>query len=187
MKKLISVFIATVLLLTTACSYAENSQPFDYHVLEGMEGYQYDKFEKTWCFSQELKFENDNNIASFLIMIVGNSARIIGATGAAVSVGNQIVDCDKVVMLSGDKTITVRTGKDSSNFMTPGDEEALLLIANADGLSVRFYAGEKKYDFEIKKDAMSSFKESVNALIESNCLDSLTTFTVNPQGPFTIE
>lgn len=189
MKKMISVFVVTVLLLTTACSYAENSQPFDYHVLEGAEGYQYDKFEKLWKYTSDLMLQNDETMGIVAVLATGNDKSNVAVIRFGVLKNSKVQTCNKAMILLGEEIITIESinARGGYNYFMLEDKEIFSKIVNAESISIRLTVDKTNYDFEVAGNEMKLFGQKMKLLIENNFFEAMDLREDQAVSMFTVE
>ncbi len=143
MKRFLAVLMLVVMMC--GCVGLAEEQKFDYTVLEKLDGYSYDKFEKTWLYFGKITKESAGNFITVGLVVTGDKETVtsilLGAeTGKNVGSSSDIIE--KLVILADDTLITVSmmpVNDMQGKMLTTLNAEALQIIAEAKEVAFKAY------------------------------------------------
>lgn len=146
MKRFLSLLMLVVMMC--GCVGLAEEQKFDYTVLEKLDGYSYDKFEKTWSYYGAYVKEYSDASLVIGIQVEGDkdSVQAVIFYAKAVDNKNETYSMVKEVsVLADDTLITCKL------MQTDGEQATLVLAPNADALQA--IANAKEISFKVKMKA----------------------------------
>lgn len=146
MKRFLSLLMLVVMMC--GCVGLAEEQKFDYTVLEKLDGYSYDKFEKTWSYYGAYVKEYSDASLVIGIQVEGDkdSVQAVIFYAKAVDNKNETYSMVKEVsVLADDTLITCKL------MQTDGEQATLVLEPNADALQA--IANAKEISFKVKMKA----------------------------------
>ena len=146
MKRFLSLLMLVVMMC--GCVGLAEEQKFDYTVLEKLDGYSYDKFEKTWSYYGAYVKEYSDASLVIGIQVEGDkdSVQAVIFYAKAVDNKNETYSMVKEVsVLADDTLITCKL------MQTDGEQATLVLTPNADALQA--IANAKEISFKVKMKA----------------------------------
>ena len=179
MKRFLSMLMMLVLLC--GCFAMAEEKTFDYKVLEGLDGYSYDKFAKMWSYEGEYRKNYTDGCISIKLGAGGDKESVQGVmltAGAYKSDGSTFATIDKVDILADDTLISVKL------LSLKGQEVKLLTIANVEAL--RIISEAKEISFKISteygsyfvleptEDEIADFIQAAKVIIENDLLSFAT-------------
>lgn len=109
MKRFLSMLMTLVLLC--GCFAMAEVKTFDYKVLEGLDGYSYDKFEKMWSLAGEYRIKAADGYISVALIALGDKESVQGVmltAGVYKSDGSIYGTIDKIEILADDTLIQLK-------------------------------------------------------------------------------
>lgn len=197
MKRIITALLALLLLGTHAC-YAE-TVAFDHEILSNLDGYKYDKFEKSWSYyGAYLKEYSDATI------VIGVDARGNKTSVEEISIYAWIRDeynketyseVKEVMILADDHLITcpmIVLETQSGNMITPQSNEVLRLIAESEELAFKITFKTGSITLEPSAEDVAEFQTAAKNIYTYNLVsackfDSETLELIERLYPITIE
>lgn len=146
MKRFLSLLMLVVMMC--GCVGLAEEQKFDYTVLEKLDGYSYDKFEKTWSYYGAYVKEYSDASLVIGIQVEGDkdSVQAVIFYAKAVDNKNETYSMVKEVsVLADDTLITCKL------MQTDGEQATLVLAPNVDALQA--IANAKEISFKVKMKA----------------------------------
>lgn len=146
MKRFLAVLMLVVMMC--GCVGLAEEQKFDYTVLEKLDGYSYDKFEKTWSYYGAYVKEYSDASLVIGIQVEGDkdSVQAVIFYAKAVDNKNETYSMVKEVsVLADDTLITCKL------MQTDGEQATLVLAPNVDALQA--IANAKEISFKVKMKA----------------------------------
>ena len=162
MKRFLAVLMLVVMLC--GCVGLAEGKTFDNTILEGLEGYSYDKFDKSWTYGSA---DIENSGLLFGAMATGekNDVSFVTLMIGLENKGKTITDIEKVAIIADDKLITISKMQYFASAyiieLTTEEMEFLQLLVNAKEISMRIYADSISagyVDFELTEDGMASLR-----------------------------
>lgn len=197
MKRLFTSVLCIVLLMAS-CAAAEKNV-FDPAILEALEGYTYDKFEKSWWYCGEYIEIYSDATATVRIETSGKQGVFDGVLIATFIRDEKNMETlgtvERLLILADDTLITcvlLDAGIASATYILPESEEVLKIIAQAKELSFKLDLGGTSLVMEPTKKQVKDFKDAAKILYENNVVD-YTTFDdefkemIRDNWPITIE
>lgn len=143
MKRFLAVLMLVVMMC--GCLGLAEEQKFDYTVLEKLDGYSYDKFEKTWDYIGQITKKSAGNFISVGLMASGDKETVtmillVAKTGKNVGSSSDIIE--KLMILADDTLITVSmmpSDDTQGKLLTTLNAEALQIIAEAKEIAFKAY------------------------------------------------
>lgn len=169
-------FLAMLMLVVMMCGCAglAEGKTFDPSVLEGKDGYSYDKFEKTWEYIEAMGAKNKDNFAFIMILGLSGEKREILTSRMSfllledIDVSQRTNDVAKIAVIADDNYIKISDIFNADGVylidLSEDNIEIFKMIADAKSVSVRVYAKsvENGYeDFEIGAEQMADLKEGI--------------------------
>ena len=193
MKRFLSMLMTLVLLC--GCFAMAEVKTFDYKVLEGLDGYSYDKFEKMWSLAGEYRIKAADGYISVALIALGDKESVQGVmltAGVYKSDGSIYGTIDKIEILADDTLISIKM----MPLLTDTSAEALRLISEAKEISFKIAlknAGSGTFD--PTADEIADFVQAAKAIIENNMLSLSTNAGIDSEAiekfeetyPITIE
>lgn len=175
MKRFLAMLMTLVLLC--GCFAMAEEKTFDYKVLEGLDGYSYDKFEKTWSYQASYVKEYDGAYVVIGLLADGDTeaAQTVQLlVVAAMEDGSSIGNITEIIILADDARITVRLqalpGR-SVRLLTKADAEVLSVIGKAQELAFKIYFGDGSSEIiEPAADEISDFVRAAETIYEKDLL-----------------
>ena len=157
------------------CVGLAEGKTFDPSVLEGKDGYSYDKFEKTWnYFNGPVAVSENNDFFTMALMLQGEKSElkrsVILCAAAENSGATDITGITKIAIIADNDLITISDMSLLGTGMyviglTADNIETFKMIANAKSVTVRVYAksvNNGHVDFEITADELASLQEAID-------------------------
>lgn len=141
MKRFLSMLMTLVLLC--GCFAMAEVKTFDYKVLEGLDGYSYDKFEKMWSLAGEYRIKAADGYISVALIALGDKESVQGVmltAGVYKSDGSIYGTIDKIEILADDTLISIKMMPlegQQARLLTDTSAEALRLISEAKEISFK--------------------------------------------------
>lgn len=172
-------FLAVLMLVVMMCGcvgLAEEGKTFDPSVLEGKDGYSYDKFEKTWEYIKANGAKNENNFGFIMLLSLSGEKKEIRTSRVSflllknIDVNKKIDDVTKIAVIADDNYITISNIFNADNIgvylidLSEDNIEPFKMIVDAKSVSVRVYAKsvENGYeDFEMEAEQLADLKEGI--------------------------
>ena len=200
MKPFHSMLMTLVLLC--GCFAMAEVKTFDYKVLEGLDGYSYDKFEKMWSLAGEYRIKAADGYISVALIALGDKESVQGVmltAGVYKSDGSIYGTIDKIEILADDTLISIKMMPlegQQARLLTDTSAEALRLISEAKEISFKIAlknAGSGTFD--PTADEIADFVQAAKAIIENNMLSLSTNAGIDSEAiekfeetyPITIE
>jgi len=145
-------------------------------VLEGKDGYSYDKFEKTWEYIKANGAKNENNFGFIMLLALSGEKKEIRTSRVSflllknIDVNKKIDDVTKIAVIADDNYITISNIYNADNIgvylidLSEDNIEPFKMIVDAKSVSVRVYAKsvENGYeDFEMEAEQLADLKEGM--------------------------
>ena len=173
-------FLAVLMLVVTMCGCIglAEEQKFDYTVLEKLDGYSYDKFEKTWSYQASYVKEYDGAYVVIGLMADGDTEAVQTVqllVVAAMEDGASIGNITEIIILADSARITVGLqalpGR-SGRLLTKADAEVLSVIGKAQELAFKIYFDDGSSEIiEPAADEISDFVRVAEVIYEKDLLD----------------
>lgn len=173
MKRFLAVLMLVVMMC--GCVGLAEGKTFDPSVLEGKDGYSYDKFEKTWnYFNGPVAVSENNDFFTMTLMLQGEKSElkrsVILCAAAENSGATDITGITKIAIIADNDLITISDMSLLGTGMyviglTADNIETFKMIANAKSVTVRVYAksvNNGHVDFEITADELASLQEAID-------------------------
>lgn len=200
MKRFLSMLMTLVLLC--GCFAMAEVKTFDYKVLEGLDGYSYDKFEKMWSLAGEYRIKAADGYISVALIALGDKESVQGVmltAGVYKSDGSIYGTIDKIEILADDTLISIKMMPlegQQARLLTDTSAEAPRLISEAKEISFKIAlknAGSGTFD--PTADEIADFVQAAKAIIENNMLSLSTNAGIDSEAiekfeetyPITIE
>ncbi len=177
-------FLAVLMLVVMMCGcvgLAEEGKTFDPSVLEGKDGYSYDKFEKTWTYQAVCgRGEEGGNTYLIALLIQGQKNQIeTSILMFAVEEGDKLLDgLTKMAIVADDKLITVDKVLSNEGVtgirLTKKCTEMLENLELAKNISIRFYtqsATNGHCDIEVQSEDFDSVRDALKLVLEYELFD----------------
>ena len=193
MKRFLAVLMLVVMMC--GCVGLAEEQKFDYTVLEKLDGYNYDKFEKMWSLAGEYRIKAADGYISVTLIALGDKESVQGVmltAGVYKSDGSIYGTIDKIEILADDTLISIKMMR----LLTDTSTETLRLISEAKEISFKIAlknAGSGTFD--PTADEIADFVQAAKAIIENNMLSLSTNAGIDSEAiekfeetyPITIE
>lgn len=173
-------FLAVLMLVVTMCGCIglAEEQKFDYTVLEKLDGYSYDKFEKTWSYQASYVKEYDGAYVVIGLMADGDTEAVQTVqllVVAAMEDGASIGNITEIIILADSARITVGLqalpGR-SGRLLTKADAEVLSVIGKAQELAFKIYFDDGSSEIiEPAAAEISDFVRVAEVIYEKDLLD----------------
>ena len=180
MKKAISVLMCVVLFLSSLSTCFADT--LNKATFEKLDGYKYDKFDKTWSYYQAWSHQYKDAVVVIGINIFGGSDDQMPATlycWIRDENNRQVLDSvNKMLFLIGDDVYSfdhvLEDDTDSSVLLGEDAKEFLQAMANASQITVRLSFKRASIDEEIKGTEYSrTLKAAAKAILNSNIWDCI--------------
>ena len=198
MKRFLAVLMLVVMMC--GCVGLAEEQKFDYTVLEKLDGYNYDKFEKMWSLAGEYRIKAADGYISVTLIALGDKESVQGVmltAGVYKSDGSIYGTIDKI--LADDTLISIKMMPlegQQARLLTDTSTETLRLISEAKEISFKIAlknAGSGTFD--PTADEIADFVQAAKAIIENNMLSLSTNAGIDSEAiekfeetyPITIE
>lgn len=197
-------FLAMLMLVVMMCGCVglAEEQKFDYTVLEKLDGYNYDKFEKMWSLAGEYRIKAADGYISTTLIALGDKESVQGVmltAGVYKSDGSLYSTIDKIEILADDTLISIKMmplEEQQARLLTDTSVEALRLISEAKEISFKITlknAGSGTFD--PTEDEIANFVQAAKAIVENNMLSLSTNAGIDSEAiekfeetyPITIE
>ena len=171
-------FLAMLMLVVMMCGCAglAEGKTFDPSLLEGKEGYSYDKFKRTWYYYEgTAAIDGNDNVFMTQIGLMGEKKELTNSIVAfAVAKNlqpNYIDDVTKLVIMADNDLIIISNVLMINNELNNGQYaialtedkiKTLRMIVNAKKVSIRVYAKSAKngyLDFEMEADLLAPLQD----------------------------
>lgn len=200
MKRFLAVLMLVVMMC--GCVGLAEEQKFDYTVLEKLDGYNYDKFEKMWSLAGEYRIKAADGYISTTLIALGDKESVQGVmltAGVYKSDGSLYSTIDKIEILADDTLISIKMmplEEQQARLLTDTSVEALRLISEAKEISFKITlknAGSGTFD--PTEDEIANFVQAAKAIVENNMLSLSTNAGIDSEAiekfeetyPITIE
>lgn len=173
MKRFLAVLMLVVMMC--GCVGLAEEQKFDYTVLEKLDGYNYDKFEKMWSLAGEYRIKAADGYISVTLIALGDKESVQGVmltAGVYKSDGSIYGTIDKIEILADDTLISIKMMPlegQQARLLTDTSTETLRLISEAKEISFKIAlknAGSGTFD--PTADEIADFVQAAKAIIENN-------------------
>lgn len=178
MKRFLAVLMLVVMMC--GCVGLAEEQKFDYTVLEKLDGYSYDKFEKAWSYyGAYVKTYSDARIV-FGIRVDGDkeSVQTVQLYAKAVDNKNETYSMvQKVEILADDTLITCNLMQGEGYQQTlvfASNVDALQAIANAKEIAFKITMKAGTLTLEPSADEVAEFVEAVKNIYEKDIMSYVT-------------
>lgn len=197
-------FLAMLMLVVMMCGCVglAEEQKFDYTVLEKLDGYNYDKFEKMWSLAGEYRIKAADGYISTTLIALGDKESVQGVmltAGVYKSDGSLYSTIDKIEILADDTLISIKMMPlegQQARLLTDTSAEALRLISEAKEISFKITlknAGSGTFD--PTEDEIANFVQAAKAIVDNNMLSLSTNAGIDSEAiekfeetyPITIE
>lgn len=197
-------FLAMLMLVIMMCGCVglAEEQKFDYTVLEKLDGYNYDKFEKMWSLAGEYRIKAADGYISVTLIALGDKESVQGVmltAGVYKSDGSLYSTIDKIEILADDTLISIKMMPlegQQARLLTDTSVEALRLISEAKEISFKIAlknAGSGTFD--PTEDEIANFVQAAKAIVDNNMLSLSTNAGIDSEAiekfeetyPITIE
>lgn len=197
-------FLAMLMLVVMMCGCVglAEEQKFDYTVLEKLDGYNYDKFEKMWSLAGEYRIKAADGYISTTLIALGDKESVQGVmltAGVYKSDGSLYSTIDKIEILADDTLISIKMmplEEQQARLLTDTSVEALRLISEAKEISFKITlknAGSGTFD--PTEDEIANFVQAAKAIVDNNMLSLSTNAGIDSEAiekfeetyPITIE
>ena len=179
MKRFLAVLMLVVMMC--GCVGLAEEQKFDYTVLEKLDGYNYDKFEKMWSLAGEYRIKAADGYISVTLIALGDKESVQGVmltAGVYKSDGSIYGTIDKIEILADDTLISIK--------MMPLEGQQARLLTDTSAEALRLISEAKE---------ISDFVQAAKAIIENNMLSLSTNAGIDSEAiekfeetyPITIE
>lgn len=141
MKRFLAVLMLVVMMC--GCVGLAEEQKFDYTVLEKLDGYNYDKFEKMWSLAGEYRIKAADGYISVTLIALGDKESVQGVmltAGVYKSDGSIYGTIDKIEILADDTLISIKMMPlegQQARLLTDTSTETLRLISEAKEISFK--------------------------------------------------
>lgn len=196
MKKILTALLLLLFLSSSIC-FAE-TPAFDHKVLSTLDGYSYDKFEKTWSYyGAYLKEYSDATV------VIGVNASGAVSTVNEVTIYAWIRDeynkelysvVEELMILADDHLITcslLALDSSSATFVTPTSNEALRIIGEAKEIAFKLTFKTGSITLEPSAEDIAEFVTAATTIYTHNLVsyqtDEETLSLVESMFPITIE
>ena len=200
MKRFLAVLMLVVMMC--GCVGLAEEQKFDYTVLEKLDGYNYDKFEKMWSLAGEYRIKAADGYISVTLIALGDKESVQGVmltAGVYKSDGSLYSTIDKIEILADDTLISIKMMPlegQQARLLTDTSVEALRLISEAKEISFKITlknAGSGTFD--PTEDEIANFVQAAKAIVDNNMLSLSTNAGIDSEAiekfeetyPITIE
>ena len=200
MKRFLAVLMLVVMMC--GCVGLAEEQKFDYTVLEKLDGYNYDKFEKMWSLAGEYRIKAADGYISVTLIALGDKESVQGVmltAGVYKSDGSLYSTIDKIEILADDTLISIKMMPlegQQARLLTDTSVEALRLISEAKEISFKITlknAGSGTFDPTV--DEIANFVQVAKAIVNNNMLSLSTNAGIDSEAiekfeetyPITIE
>ncbi len=200
MKRFLAVLMLVVMMC--GCVGLAEEQKFDYTVLEKLDGYNYDKFEKMWSLAGEYRIKAADGYISVTLIALGDKESVQGVmltAGVYKSDGSLYSTIDKIEILADDTLISIKMMPlegQQARLLTDTSVEALRLISEAKEISFKIAlknAGSGTFD--PTEDEIANFVQAAKAIVDNNMLSLSTNAGIDSEAiekfeetyPITIE
>lgn len=200
MKRFLAVLMLVVMMC--GCVGLAEEQKFDYTVLEKLDGYNYDKFEKMWSLAGEYRIKATDGYISVTLIALGDKESVQGVmltAGVYKSDGSLYSTIDKIEILADDTLISIKMMPlegQQARLLTDTSVEALRLISEAKEISFKIAlknAGSGTFD--PTEDEIANFVQAAKAIVDNNMLSLSTNAGIDSEAiekfeetyPITIE
>ena len=200
MKRFLAVLMLVVMMC--GCVGLAEEQKFDYTVLEKLDGYNYDKFEKMWSLAGEYRIKAADGYISVTLIALGDKESVQGVmltAGVYKSDGSLYSTIDKIEILADDTLISIKMMPlegQQARLLTDTSVEALRLISEAKEISFKIAlknAGSGTFD--PTADEIANFVQAAKAIVDNNMLSLSTNAGIDSEAiekfeetyPITIE
>ena len=200
MKRFLAVLMLVVMMC--GCVGLAEEQKFDYTVLEKLDGYSYDKFEKMWSLAGEYRIKAADGYISVTLIALGDKESVQGVmltAGVYKSDGSLYSTIDKIEILADDTLISIKMMPlegQQARLLTDTSVEALRLISEAKEISFKIAlknAGSGTFD--PTEDEIANFVQAAKAIVDNNMLSLSTNAGIDSEAiekfeetyPITIE
>lgn len=200
MKRVLAVLMLVVMMC--GCVGLAEEQKFDYTVLEKLDGYNYDKFEKMWSLAGEYRIKAADGYISVTLIALGDKESVQGVmltAGVYKSDGSLYSTIDKIEILADDTLISIKMMPlegQQARLLTDTSVEALRLISEAKEISFKIAlknAGSGTFD--PTEDEIANFVQAAKAIVDNNMLSLSTNAGIDSEAiekfeetyPITIE
>lgn len=180
MKRFLAVLMLVVMMC--GCVGLAEEQKFDYTVLEKLDGYSYDKFEKTWSYYGAYAKKYSDARLVIGIQVDGDKDSVLAVQFYAKAVDNKNETysmVEEVSILADDTLITCKL------MPIDGEQVTLVLTSNADALQAIANAKEISFKVKIKlgsitleptMEDLADFITVIKTICEYNILSYSTNF-----------
>ena len=200
MKRFLAVLMLVVMMC--GCVGLAEEQKFDYTVLEKLDGYNYDKFEKMWSLAGEYRIKAADGYISVTLIALGDKESVQGVmltAGVYKSDGSLYSTIDKIEILADDTLISIKMMPlegQQARLLTDTSVEALRIISEAKEISFKIAlknAGSGTFD--PTEDEIANFVQAAKAIVDNNMLSLSTNAGIDSEAiekfeetyPITIE
>lgn len=179
MKRFLSMLMTLVLLC--GCFAMAEVKTFDYKVLEGLDGYSYDKFEKAWSYygAYAKKYSDARLVIGVQVDGDKDSVQAVVFYAKAVDTKNETYSTvEEVSILADDILITCKL------MPTDGQQTTLVLKSNADALQAIVNAKEISFKVKMKigsvtlEPTMEDLADFI-AVIKTICEYNILSYSTN--------
>ena len=180
MKRFLSMLMTLVLLC--GCFAMAEVKTFDYKVLEGLDGYSYDKFEKMWSLAGEYRIKAADGYISVALIALGDKESVQGVmltAGVYKSDGSIYGTIDKIEILADDTLISIKMMPlegQQARLLTDTSAEALRLISEAKEISFKVKMKLGSITLEPTMEDLADFITVIKTICEYNILSYSTNF-----------
>lgn len=192
MKRFLAVLMLVVMMC--GCVGLAEEQKFDYTVLEKLDGYSYDKFEKTWLFSRMITKKSAGNFITVGLVVTGDKETVtsilLGAeTGKNVGSSSDIIE--KLMILADDTLITVSmipVSDMQGKMLTTLNAEALQIIAEAKEVAFKAYLTDGSTRvFEPTAEETADFIQAAQIINDYDLLEYSTNWNFSAEEVQSLE
>ena len=166
MKRFLAVLMLVVMMC--GCVGLAEEQKFDYTVLEKLDGYSYDKFEKTWSYYGAYAKKYSDARLVIGIQVDGDKDSVLAVQFYAKAVDNKndtLITC-KLMPIDGEQVTLVLTS----------NADALQAIANAKEISFKVKMKLGSITLEPTMEDLADFIAVIKTICEYNILSYSTNF-----------
>lgn len=184
MKRFLAVLMLVVMMC--GCVGLAEEQKFDYTVLEKLDGYSYDKFEKTWNYNGQITKISAGNFITVRLVATGDKETVtlivlVAQTGKNVGPSSDIIE--KLAILADDTLITVSMmpmDGGQCKLLTTLNAEALQIIAEAKEVAFKAYLTDGSTRvFEPTTEEAADFIQAAQIINDYDLLEFSTTMNLS--------
>lgn len=196
MKRFLTILLATVLLFANF-AFAEKTG-FDYKVLSELDGYEYDKFDKTWLYYCAYRQEYTNATVVIGIQALGNASSVehIDIYAWIRDEYNKEVfrDVTQLMILADDQLITCNmyvSKTQSGTYIGPASKDVLRIIGEAQELSFKLIFKTGSITLDPSAEDVAELVSAAKNIYKYNLVDFISDLKfielIEKEYPITIE